>query len=342
MTNSMVRMFTPTDPVLALGLTVNYLIRKPAYAAMAFSPWAKILVGQVNRAHYRLIFDTDDRVVGMLGWALADKDEAERLFSGQPGTAISGIAGNSIVFNLWAADTSAANRLVLQAAREAMQGKDFLYYRRLYDDGRWRLVRLSVNRFVDRHLGRQREAAPDTVGERPDLGGVPPTLTVSKPYIARIEPEPPSSPGSGEQYFAGRACNQAVALGLAINHLLSKPVYSRVKFAAWSKVLVGQINRGHYVFICDRNERVVGMLGWSLADQDVAERWVTGEAGQSVGGATGDCVLFNLCTADTPKVHGLLMMAARQAMASARLMYFRRLYPSGRLKAVRFKLRGRQ
>lgn len=348
MPDASLRIFTPTDPLLALGLLVNYLITKPAYAAMSFGAWTRILVGQVNRSHYRLILDADDRVVGVLGWALANKEEAEGLFSGKPGAAISGVAGNSIVFNMWAADTPAVNRLVLQAAREAMHGKDFLYYRRLYDDGRWRLVRLSVTAFVSRHLARQLAASPveplevASAGAAPGRRGVPPSLTVSKPYIVRVDSGPASSPASEARYFAGRARNPAVALGLAVNHLMAKAIYSKVKFVAWSKVLVGQINRGHYLFICDEHERVVGMLGWSLADQDVAERWVQGRAGENAGGPTGDCVLFNICTADTATIHRVLHNAARQAMAPARMLYFRRLYLTGRLKGVRLKLRDAQ
>jgi hypothetical protein len=46
-----------------------------------------------------------------------------------------------------------------------------------------------------------------------------------------------------------RPDNPYVALGLAVNHLMTKPAFASLRFGDWSRVLVGQINRKHYAFV---------------------------------------------------------------------------------------------
>ena len=50
--------------------------------------------------------------------------------------------------------------------------------------------------------------------------------------------------------------SRSVALGLAVDHLMSKPAFASLPFGEWSRVLVGQINRGHYVFAVDSDKRI--------------------------------------------------------------------------------------
>ena len=40
------RVFRPDNPYVALGLAVNHLMTKPAFAALRFGEWSRILVGQ--------------------------------------------------------------------------------------------------------------------------------------------------------------------------------------------------------------------------------------------------------------------------------------------------------
>ena len=44
------RVFRPDNPYVALGLAVNHLMTKPAFAALRFGEWSRILVGQINRS----------------------------------------------------------------------------------------------------------------------------------------------------------------------------------------------------------------------------------------------------------------------------------------------------
>jgi hypothetical protein len=116
---------------------------------------------------------------------------------------------------------------------------------------------------------------------------------------------------------------------------MGKPAYQAVKFNAWSRILAGQINRGHYRFVLNPAGQVVGMLGWALADERVAEHWLTGGTWRDDGGGEGDCVIFNVWSADTPAARALLLHAARLAISGGRTLYFRRLYPDGRVRPVR-------
>src|SRR5688500_14666794 len=71
------------------------------------------------------------------------------------------------------------------------------------------------------------------------------------------------------------------ALGLAVSHLMTKPAFADLPFGAWSRILVGQIRRGHYAFAVDAEGTVHGFIGWALATKDHAEAWLDGRAGLS-------------------------------------------------------------
>jgi hemolysin-activating ACP:hemolysin acyltransferase len=150
------RLFRPESPVVALGLAVNHLMSRQAFAQLRFGDCSKILVGQINRKHYRFVLDANDQVVGFLGWAVTSRDTAEawienhRAFSDAEAR-----DGDCIVFNAWSASTPDVNPSLLQAARQAVQGRDMVYFRRLYRDGTVRPVRLRVNDFVTGHLERR-------------------------------------------------------------------------------------------------------------------------------------------------------------------------------------------
>ena len=68
-----------------------------------------------------------------------------------------------------------------------------------------------------------------------------------------------------------RPDNPALALGLAVSHMMTKPAFARLRFGEWSRVLVGQINRRHYHFVLDGRGRVVGFLGWAYTSLARAE-----------------------------------------------------------------------
>ncbi|MGO1079968.1 hypothetical protein [Inquilinus sp. CA228] len=146
------RLARPHSAAAALGLAVSHLMTKPAFAALAFGNWSRVLVGQINRGHYQLVIDGAGRVVGFLGWAATSEPNAEAWMQGR-GDVPELRDGDCIVINAWSADHPAANRLVLAAARLAIHGKRLVYFKRHYRDGRTRPMRLAVNDFVAGHLG---------------------------------------------------------------------------------------------------------------------------------------------------------------------------------------------
>jgi hemolysin-activating ACP:hemolysin acyltransferase len=150
------RLFRPDNPGLALGLAVNHLMAKPAFDQLQFGGWSRILVGQINRGHYRFVVDSQGRVVGFLGWALVSEAAAEAWLRGVGGFQGADCrSGDCIVFNAWSSDTSEVNPFVLEAAREAMLGCRLGFFKRYYKDGRIRPMRMNVNDFVHNHLSRE-------------------------------------------------------------------------------------------------------------------------------------------------------------------------------------------
>src|SRR5215470_10804398 len=100
-----------------------------------------------------------------------------------------------------------------------------------------------------------------------------------------------------------RAESPHVALGLAVSHLMVKPAFANLKFGDWSRILVGQINRGHYCFAVDGKSQIVGFMGWALATRDNAEAWVEGRRALSFEDSKdGDCMLINAWSANSNRV----------------------------------------
>jgi hemolysin-activating ACP:hemolysin acyltransferase len=154
------RVFRPDNPYIALGLAVNHLMTKPAFANCKFGDWSRILVGQINRKHYWFAVDAKNQIQGFLGWAFTTKDKAEAWVEGRGGLSYGdSMEGDCVVFNAWAASSLKVNRFLLGEARKVIAGKDMVYFKRHYDDGSTRPSRLRVNDFVDQHIERKSAAA---------------------------------------------------------------------------------------------------------------------------------------------------------------------------------------
>jgi len=149
------RIVRPDNPYVALGLAVSHLMTKPAFAALNFGEWSKILVGQINRKHFCFVIDGKNQVQGFLGWALADKASAEAWVEGHQALSFQDSRdGDCIIFNAWASSSMQAKRLLMIEARKVMAGKHMAYFKRHYPDGSTRPSRLTVNDFVDQHIER--------------------------------------------------------------------------------------------------------------------------------------------------------------------------------------------
>jgi hemolysin-activating ACP:hemolysin acyltransferase len=154
------RVFRPESPYVALGLAVNHLMTKPAFANLRFGEWSRILVGQINRKHFYFAVDSKNQIQGFMGWALTTKDKAEAWLEGRGGLSYEDSKeGDCLIFNAWAASSGKVNRFLLNEARKVMEGKETVYFKRYYKDGSTRPSRLRVNDFVKQHLERNSPAA---------------------------------------------------------------------------------------------------------------------------------------------------------------------------------------
>jgi len=133
--------------------------------------------------------------------------------------------------------------------------------------------------------------------------------------------------------------NRAMALGLAVEYLMKKPAFARLPFGHWSRVLTGQIRRGHYLFVF-RGKRTVGFGGWAIMTEAEAEAWVGGGPDATeVSGTSGDCVVINAWSADEPEVNDVLFAEAIRRAKDFRLMYAKREYADGRSRPLRLNIK---
>jgi hemolysin-activating ACP:hemolysin acyltransferase len=137
-----------------------------------------------------------------------------------------------------------------------------------------------------------------------------------------------------------RPDNPYMALGLAVSHLMTKPVFSALRFGEWSRILIGQINRKHYYFVVDAKNQVQGFLGWAVTSKDKAEAWLEGRGGLSYDDDSfdGPSIIFNAWTASNGKVNRFLLQEARKIMVGKDTVYFKRYYKDGSTRRIRLRV----
>lgn len=154
---------------------------------------------------------------------------------------------------------------------------------------------------------------------------------------------PPSAPISettrrGLRLVTGLAPD--VALGRAVARLMIHPAFAHAPFGHIARALTGQVNRGHYCFVCE-GPRAVGFVGWALATEALAEAWLVGDRSLSENeAARGDCLVLNIWQADTPEVSRFLVHDLARRLTGVRRLYAKRHYPDGRVRPVRIALPG--
>ena len=150
------RLFRSKQPVVALGLAVDHLMSKPAFASLPFGEWSRVLVGQINRGHYVFAVDSTKRIQGFVGWGLVTRDKAEAWVGGRYALNYRDcVEGDCVIFNAWSANSTNVHRFLVDAARKLIKDRETVYFRRHYKDGSWRPVRLNVNDFVAVHISRK-------------------------------------------------------------------------------------------------------------------------------------------------------------------------------------------
>ncbi|MEQ1955177.1 toxin-activating lysine-acyltransferase [Mesorhizobium sp. CN2-181] len=138
-------LYRPEWRALALGLAVSHLMTKPSFMRIRFGELSQLLAGVINRDHYFFVVDETHRVQGFAGWALTSRNNAEDWLNSRRGLRSSDcLAGECIVMNAWSANSTSAHRYMLKEARRLLQDKDALFFKRYYEDGSTRPVRINM------------------------------------------------------------------------------------------------------------------------------------------------------------------------------------------------------
>lgn len=149
--------------------------------------------------------------------------------------------------------------------------------------------------------------------------------------------ELPAAPATRPFPALGFVRPESPRIGFAelVAHLMTKPAFARAPFGHIARILAGQVGRGHYALV-KRGSRIVGFVGWALAEEAHAEAWLAGTRGLSDAEARmGDCALINCWQADDPAVSRFILAGLGPALAGCRAVYAKRHYPDGRVRPLR-------
>jgi hemolysin-activating ACP:hemolysin acyltransferase len=113
------------------------------------------------------------------------------------------------------------------------------------------------------------------------------------------------------------------ALGAAVNLLRRVEPYASYPFGRFTNVLMGQIQRKHYVFTID-DGFPVGYVGWARCDEAVARAWVEGRVVPTTAACRdGDSAVL------------ITFYAANRKTALRQVRYCRDLHPGIKVFGIR-------
>jgi tetratricopeptide (TPR) repeat protein len=142
---AVLRAWRPKSPAASVGLAVEYLSQKPAFAKLPFGEWSQTLFYQVARGHYFFVVDRNRRIRGFFGWALTDQRLAELWLEGRSGLSNSEcLEGDCVIVNAWSADTTDVNAFIREAMCKLFADRRAIYFKRHYPDGRERPAHLTI------------------------------------------------------------------------------------------------------------------------------------------------------------------------------------------------------
>ena len=145
-------------------------------------------------------------------------------------------------------------------------------------------------------------------------------------------------------YRVVRMRDPRVALARAVELCARHEAFAERSFGHWTRVLIGQVNRGQYRFVvpcgpAGPEAPIAGFAGWFRATEADAERWL---AGASIGNdPAGRCIVLNALAAEAPGALSALLGEARALEAAPYTLYAKRAYPGGRTRPVRLSIPAR-
>jgi hypothetical protein len=143
---------------------------------------------------------------------------------------------------------------------------------------------------------------------------------------------PPASPPAAPPVRLLTGLDPARALGLSASYLMTKPAFARLPFGHWTRILVGQVNRGHYL-LAQGERGIEGFLGWALT---TGEDWLAGRGELSFADSkAGPILLINAWAAESNAVTQVVLERLRTIGRDQEKVYFKRFYPDGRVRPGR-------
>ncbi len=136
--------------------------------------------------------------------------------------------------------------------------------------------------------------------------------------------------------------NPYAAAGRAMAYLMTDRIFGRMPFGHISRLIAGQVNRGHYL-LAVREDAVVGFVGWTLGSKEDGERWLVDaplDPARTVG--EGSICILNFWKAEAPAVSSAFVGALRAMMPDKTHLYAKRHYPDGSVRGVRLPVRLRR
>jgi hemolysin-activating ACP:hemolysin acyltransferase len=150
------------------------------------------------------------------------------------------------------------------------------------------------------------------------------------PEPAMPEPERPrfkvisAAPPQGNLHCV-RMASRELALSVLVQLSLAAPAFASQKFGTWSRVLIGQVNRGDYVVLL-QNGRPVGYAGWFAARKADAEAWLEREVDiPDAPLAEADCAVMNAFMAPSPEASRYLREAFLRQIPTLSMIYAKRI-----------------
>ena len=136
-------------------------------------------------------------------------------------------------------------------------------------------------------------------------------------------------------FQAARLKTPDAALAVMVQLSMRAPAFAEQRFGTWARVLIGQVNRGHYVILL-QDSQPVGFGGWFPARRRDAEAWLQREVDIPVAAESeADCAVINGFMAPSPEATRFLRDAMLDHGRKLGTLYGKRVLKDGSRRLVR-------
>ena len=147
----------------------------------------------------------------------------------------------------------------------------------------------------------------------------------------------PRRPLGAYRFIRGSSnSNGYAALGKAVELQSQHPAFGNRPFGEWSKILMGQINRGHFAFIaCE--DKITGFIGWLRTDRASGEAWLReNKHVKDPNVPMGEAVVVNAIQAEDRGALRLIRAKATELEKPPFTIYAKRFYKDGTIRPLTY------